>query len=164
MQTQFVILDDYKLKERLVDAILDVDGTEAEALAIIEQGVDVNARLNDRGWTALHFAARADWRADEDRRMQMLIELGANLEARIEPRSGDIWADGWDWTPLHVAAWFGHAAQVKALVRAGANLDAVDSYGHSPVTLAIDSYEASEKTRELQRGAEGVGPNIRAKR
>jgi ankyrin repeat protein len=41
-----------------------------------------------------------------------------------------------DWTPLHQAAFLGHAACVTALLAAGANPQRLNAGGHLPYKLA----------------------------
>ncbi|MEZ0261810.1 MAG: ankyrin repeat domain-containing protein [Alphaproteobacteria bacterium] len=56
-----------------------------------------------------------------------LIELGADIEAK------NLWSC---FTPLIDAAWSGDAAVCAALIRAGANLDAVEGQGMNALQLA----------------------------
>jgi len=45
-------------------------------------------------------------------------------------------ADVNGWTPLHSAAFYGHSEICGVLIAAGVRLDAVDSYGTTPLMLA----------------------------
>ena len=91
----------------------------------------------------MHFAARADWSADEDDRLPYLLSAGAKIDLRAEPRHPI--GEGLDWTPLMVAAKMGHAAQVKWFVANGACISARDSAGMSAYDIATDVWNAVEK-------------------
>jgi len=43
------------------------------------------------------------------------------------------------WTPLHGAAWEGHAEVAEILIKAGAYLNTKDEQGKTPHDIAIDS-------------------------
>ena len=72
-----------------------------------EQGADVNFR-DPYGETPIFLIIRKD--AD----VKLLIDLGAEIEA-VRP-------DG--WTPLHMAVSRGRTKAARALLKAGANIDA----------------------------------------
>ena len=77
------------------------------ALWAREQGADINFR-DCQGWTPLFEVARRD--GD----VSLLIELGADVNA----------ADKDGYTPLHIAAGRGCKKAVRALLKAGASIDA----------------------------------------
>lgn len=97
---------------------------------LIDAGADVNFVATDDGFTALHAAAMADWREDEDGRMRLLLEAGANIEARANTQAGN------QWTPLLLAAAEGFACQLKTLIEWGADVDVADESGRTPLMLA----------------------------
>jgi ankyrin repeat protein len=98
---------------------------------IIRSGADVNGR-DKGGSTPLHFAASYGTPAH----IKTLLNAGASLHARIPP-------NGYDWlstgeTPLHIAA-LGKRANVKALIEAGADVNASAKDGDTPLHKAIFS-------------------------
>src|SRR5437867_12683894 len=112
-----VVLSVTVLRAAGPDSIADaaMRGDRADVLAMIKQGVDVNAPQGD-GVTALHWAAR---NGDADL-VKALVAAGAR--ARVGTQFGA-------YTPLHLAAERGSASIVKALVGAGAIVDAKTSTG-----------------------------------
>lgn len=132
--------------ETLAEVCLSVDGTAEEVEARIAAGEDVNTPTPD-GYTPLHHAAMADWDAREDRRIELLVRAGARLEARLPdgtPRGRG------GFTPLMLAAREGHAGQVDALIRAGANVAAQDRRGRTPLMLAAgQAFEVEIKVGAL---------------
>ena len=87
-----------------VDAAKNPDPSAIAAL--LEAGVDVNARTKIRGEKLLHYAA---WKNPNPAVITALIEAGADTAAYER--------DG--WTPLHVAARHSNLAAVAALLEAG---------------------------------------------
>ena len=61
-------------------------------------------------------------------------------------------ADVNGWTPLHYAAAKGHTQCCGALLAAGARLDAVDSQGHTPLTVAQHFHPGNAELLELLSG------------
>ena len=45
--------------------------------------------------------------------------------------------DSHGWTALHIAAMEGHPAAVKALLKAGANVETKDNHGWTALSLAV---------------------------
>ena len=107
----------------------------AVTAALIEAGADIQARQED-GPTPLH-----DARTPEA--VALLLEAGADINAR---------ATYWGWrqpngsemTPLHVAAKLGNAAVFMALVEAGADPDALDIEGKTPLDYAREQKALQE--------------------
>jgi ankyrin repeat protein len=57
-----------------------------------------------------------------------LIVLGANLDWQDE--------ENYNYTPLHVAAWFGRVEIVRMLIDAGADVNLQDTDGWAPLHVA----------------------------
>lgn len=93
-------------------------------LALIADGVDVNAHDSNLQDTPLHAAAGA-W--DEDGRiLAALLEAGADIHARN--CHGE--------TALHVAALGQHLPMCEALLNAGADLGALNNWGQGVADVA----------------------------
>ena len=100
-----------------------VKGKEAKALRIIRKGKGVE-ELTDSGLTPLVLAINRD-QVDV---FSALIETGVSLETRIGPSR---------FTVLHIAVSGGNFDAVKILVKAGANIEAVDAEGTTPWMAAV---------------------------
>lgn len=99
-------------------------GSLGTCLAFLMCGAD--ARLVDReGATPLHAAARRS--VDAAAMIHILLNVGGGIEHRAA-------SDG--TTPLHRAAEFGSFAACKALLKRGADLNATNRAGASPMHLA----------------------------
>ncbi|MDR3299445.1 MAG: ankyrin repeat domain-containing protein [Candidatus Accumulibacter sp.] len=88
---------------------------------LVEQGADVNA-VNQYQETALHEQA-ASWCGN----VELLLELGAAIEA----------PDYQNETPLHHAAGSYQLKAVRALAAHGANVNAGDDTGRTPLAKAL---------------------------
>ena len=95
-------------------------GSVAMAKLLIEAGADVNVKEDKEGMTALHIAARRGggsparhYRGDSAV-AQVLIEAGADINAAAKDQV----------TPLHAAAIACNVAPAKALLLAGAEVNA----------------------------------------
>ena len=86
-------------------------------------------------------------RADAPSIINFGIRMGANIEAQ----------DVNQWTPLHRAAWRGHAEAIRALFEAGANIEAQDNFQQTPLHRAA-YYGHTEVIRVLIE----AGANIEA--
>jgi ankyrin repeat protein len=89
---------------------------------LIERGADIHAQTSD-GWTPFEIAL---W-AGHTQIGAYLIEKGADIN-RANPNRG--------FTPLHLAAVLNDVALVQLLVDKGANLQAKDKDGKTPLDIA----------------------------
>lgn len=107
------------------------DTEPAEVRDWLRAGADPREVSPDR-YNALHIQAFTDrpWEdPDQEEIIQILVDAGAELEAFANTQAGV-------WTPLQLAAAEGTLSSVRALIRAGANVDAADRYGETPLMLA----------------------------
>ncbi|KAI5824230.1 ankyrin [Schizophyllum commune Tattone D] len=105
---------------------------------LLSRGADVNGVAAKDGWCALHYAADKG-HLDV---IKVLVSAGADVDNRAA-----------DWqTPLHCAAKMVHPQAILLLCKLGANQNALEKFGQSPLRLAIhwrkeDSVEALMKAR-----------------
>lgn len=80
---------------------------------------------------------------DNARGVELLLDLGISVDARFHGGDG-YWGVAPESTALHVAAWRASHETARRLIRRGADVNASDGKGHSPLVLAIracvDSY------------------------
>jgi len=123
---------------RLSDAAMR--GEKDTVRSLLNQKVDVNAPQGD-GTTALHWAAYRD-----DLEMaKLLLTAGANVRAAT--REGGI-------TPLLMACQNGNAAMIVALLKAGADSNAVKANGTTPLMMAAASGSVDAVKALLDHGAD----------
>lgn len=107
---------------------------------LIALGADVNAPLAATGETPLHAALSKSSEKRFDQIVQSLIDAGADPNsktkngAETEGFMRDVRTRG--ETPLHRAAAFGSARVIQMLLAAGAQADARDENGDSPLSWA----------------------------
>ena len=94
-----------------------------------------------QGYTGLHAAAAAG----DVARIDALVKSGANLEAR----------DGDRRTPLHVAVFMHRHAAARALLRAGADANALDAQLYDIVTIASVDNDVEMLKLSLEGGCKG---------
>ena len=105
----------------LVDAAAADDMTNV--LRCIARGDDLN-KINEWGATALGAAAHLG----KLNPMTLLLLNGCNVNTC---------SPGAKWTPLHAAAYGGIVDAVRILVAKGADVDAKEKHGDSPLDIAI---------------------------
>jgi ankyrin repeat protein len=131
--------------------------------ALLDTGANVNARETQLGETALMWAAAENQPAI----VKLLIDRGAEIDARSstitfpKDRFGlegvlTILPHG-NWTPLMYAGRDGGVDAVPVLVKAGADVNAVDPDGTTPLMLAIMNSHYDTANALLENGAD---PNI----
>lgn len=142
---------------RVMQVFLDHPGTNLETKAVngntalmmaafkrnreaVEKLLAKGAKVNQPGWTALHYAAAAG----DDGIVGMLLERGAKIDALSPARSGA-------YTPLMMAAREGKDGTALLLIARGAKASLKNSEGLTAEQLA----ERAGKTRVAQaiRGA-----------
>jgi ankyrin repeat protein len=107
---------------------------------LVEQGADVNHPLPETGETPLHSALCTTERTARDAIIKMLLASGANPNCCTKPGvetdsfMRDCRTKG--ETPLHWAAAFGSEETIQMLLDAGAQIDAQDMHGDSPLGWA----------------------------
>jgi len=109
---------------------------------LISQGANVNFALEDTGETPLHGALAKAGRPYYLYVVRLLVERGADVNARTIPHREtgafmrDVRTKG--ETPLHRAAAYGDAATIEFLLAHGADREARDANGDSPLTWASE--------------------------
>lgn len=107
---------------------------------LIEAGADVNQSLPDTDETPLHAALCTADRAARDLVLRVLLAAGADPNRKTKPgaETGGFMRDARTRgeTPLHRAAAFGSEETIRMLLDAGAQIDARDAHGDSPLSWA----------------------------
>lgn len=80
-----------------------------------------------------------------------LVAAGADVTAK---RGGSGWPRA-GWTALHYCAGYGFTELVKPLIERGADINALDDEGKTPLRVAIESAQQEVADLLLSRGAEG---------
>ena len=102
--------------------------------------------FSDEAWLNIKF-----FRVATGPDVRRCLGQGADINAR----------DKGNWTPLHIAARWGTAETITALIDAGAEIDARDEYGFTPLHAAVASID--EKTADVLIALTDAGANIRAR-
>ena len=105
-------------------------GDWAKLMALVKQyGVDIAAaKLNGKGYTALHFiASYADDAAASGKAItQLIAAAGAAIDIDARTTGG---------TPIHYASYYGKLHHVRALLRCGASVDVKNDSGNTPASV-----------------------------
>lgn len=117
-------------------------GQPATARTLIELGADVNAQTK-YGEAPLHVAG-------DEKIVGMLLEAGASVKAQ----------DGEMNTPLHKAVLLDDPRMVELLISAGADPNALNKYGRSPLD---EAYSAEVRQLLLHYGAKSAADMKRDK-
>jgi uncharacterized protein len=123
---------------------------------LLESGADANFTDAVNGETALHAALCKTDAVVSDRVLQVLLSCGADPNRQTVPGAEtggfmrDVRCKG--ETPLHRAAAFGESSTIQLLLDAGAQLDAKDANGDSPLSWASWYLRADGILRQLCYG------------
>jgi len=132
---------------------------------LIEQGAEVNVVEQWQGQTPLMYAAAND----RGEVAAILIEAGADVDARTTinelpdrlpavryfveiPKAG--------FTPVMFAARHGAISALRALIDAGADLDATTPEGFSPIVIALDNLHFDAAMALVEAGASPEGGGL----
>ncbi len=131
--------------ERLIAACARNDTVEVRSL--VEREPELARELTAEGGTLLsQFAGTGNVEG-----VRQLLDLGVNVNSPYHEGDG-YFGIAKDSTPLHVAAWRAHPHVVKLLIERGAQVEAVDGRGRTPLSLAVracvDSYWVNRRTPE----------------
>ena len=110
---------------------------------LLEAGAHVNVSGGYRNGSPLHGAASNPNQTSGTANAELLLNAGANVEAR------DMWND----TPLHYASFDGHNETVALLLDRGANIEAQRVYGETPLHVASSNGHSETVTLLLDAGA-----------
>ena len=98
------------------------DGERSNVTALLNQGVDINAK-DSYGWTALIYAsAKGDASI-----VKALLEKNADVNAKTPE----------NYTALHAATGYGHKSVVKLLLEKGADINVEQKSGATALTIAM---------------------------
>lgn len=140
--------------QRLIDAVRSLDDdVEALRLAFEASGLGVDHAFPRQGHTLLHLAASAMWPEADDGRLTYLLSLSPNLELRAWPHVC------LDWTPLMLAVYDGTFDKAQTLLAAGADVNATDICGFTPLILAQYAFDAERRVPLIL--AAGADPQAR---
>jgi uncharacterized protein len=130
---------------------------------LIEQGADVNLALGDTGETPLHSCLCSERRVVYNLVLQTLLKHGANPNCATIPgvETGAFMRDcrTKGESPLHRAAAFGDEEAIQMLLEAGAQIDAKDSNGETPLSWASWHNRSIPVLRKLLYGNYRINPN-----
>ena len=135
---------------------------------LLEHGAPVQGVPSESGETPLHAALCTEDRVRHDAVVQVLLAFGADVNAATAPgiETGAFMRDcrTRGETPLHRAAAFGTVATVQLLLDAGAQREARDAHGDTPLSWASWYRRPAEVLRLLCYGPFGIHPRYRGMR
>jgi uncharacterized protein len=130
---------------------------------LLEQGASASYRDPTTGETPLHSALSNEDRVRYDLVVQVLLRAGAeaNVATRPGQPTGSFMRDASTRgeTPLHRAALFGTPGTMALLLNAGANREARDAYGETPLAWASWARRPTEVLRTLLYGEHRIHPD-----
>jgi len=140
------------------------DGNIERVKQLIEEGADVNVKYR-RGTTVLHLASGAG-RMDM---VELLISKGATINTPDEKgwtplhEAADkshvdivkfLMAEGAEFSPIHMAAYFGELDKIKSLVAKDVNVNEKDTAGFTPLHSAVCGKQIKTTDFLLSNGAD----------
>jgi ankyrin repeat protein len=134
---------------------------------LINQGADVNSPVDVTNETPLHNALSKAGRPYYFYVVKLLVEKGANVNARTIPDVAtgafmrDVRTKG--ETPLHRAAAYGDERTIEFLLKNGADKEAKDANGDSPLTWASEHLRPGKILYLLAYGAHTIGEGHKIK-
>lgn len=138
-------------------------GHEGLTAFLVERGADVNRALADTGETPLHAVLCKTGRPVFDRILKLLLGAGADPNRTTIPgvATGSFMRDcrTKGETPLHRAAAFGSLDAVEMLLTAGAQVDARDVNGDTPLSWASWYLRPNAILRKLCYGPHRIHPD-----
>ncbi len=138
-------------------------GHEQLTAFLIEHGADVNRSLADTGETPLHAALCKTGRPVFDRILKLLLAAGAdpNRATTSGVATGSFMRDcrTKGEMPLHRAAAFGSIEAIQMLLDAGAQIDARDANGDTPLSWASWYLRPNALLRKLCYGPHRIHPD-----
>lgn len=130
---------------------------------LLEQGADVNFTLPDSFETPLHAAICKANRPYYDLIIKLLLSYGADANAKTKPHipTGSFMRDckTKGETPLHRAAAFGSIDSIDILISAGAQVDAQDVNGDTPLSWASWHLRPEVVLKRLCYGKHAIHPS-----
>lgn len=130
---------------------------------LIENGAEVDRPLPETLETPLHAALSTANRGAHDLVIRVLLEKGANPDCATRPgaATGSFMRDARTRgeTPLHRAAAFGSEETIRRLLEAGANREAKDMNGDSPLAWASWHLRPAAILRPLCYGGFSIHPD-----
>jgi uncharacterized protein len=132
---------------------------------LIKHGAEVNSSVRETGETPLHGALSKAGRPYYLFIVRLLVENGANVNARTIPGKAteafmrDVRTKG--ETPLHRAAAYSDAATIQFLLDNGADREARDANGDSPLSWASEHLRPGSILALLSFGTHRIGERSR---
>jgi ankyrin repeat protein len=124
---------------------------------LLDYGADVEANAEgDYGEKPLHQVSYGKYRRQEDgiRVAQLLFDCGADVNICRKDH----------WTPLHIASYFGNSEIVRLLIDHGAEVDAVDDFGKTPLhDVTRGEYKSQDDGVRVARLLLDHGADVNAK-
>ena len=108
----------------------------------LKTGVNPNSTVDGGRAYPMHYGLHAG-----PRMVRLLVAYGGRVEVKDRDRGR---------TPLHGASFSGLANVVLALIEAGANANALDNFGHTPLFVASFSDSPAFDTGEAAAGRRAV--------
>ncbi len=134
---------------------------------LINQGANVNARVGNTHETPLHSALSKAGRPYYLYVVRLLVEKGADVNARTivgqetDAFMRDVRTKG--ETPLHRAAAYADEATIEFLLQYGADKEARDAFGSSPLTWASEHLRPGKILALLAFGTHRISEAYKAR-